>query len=109
MKHLLLTTIAAAVLVGCATSKSLNLSSISIGMDKQKVIALNGEPFRVAAIDGLEYYIYRGFDFNRLWDGNEFFETFIRFKEGKVDAYGRLDDFDSTKHKELLIKKAAGR
>jgi len=109
MKHLLLTTIAAVVLVGCATSKSLNLSSISIGMDKQKVIALNGEPFRVAAIDGLEYYIYRGFDFNRLWDGNEFFEAFIRFKDGKVDAYGRLDDFDSTKHKELLIKKAAGK
>ena len=108
MKHILIT-IAAVVLVGCATSKSLNLSSISIGMDKQKVIALNGEPFRVAAIDGLEYYIYRGFDFNRLWDGNGTFEAFIRFKEGKVDAYGRLDDFDSTKHKELLIKKAEGK
>ena len=108
MKHIL-TTIAAVLLVGCASTKSLNLSSVSIGMDKQQVINLKGEPFRVAAIEGLEYFIYRGFDFNRLWDGNEFFEAFIRFKEGKVDAYGRLDDFDSTRHKVLLIKKAAAK
>ena len=88
-------------------------------MDKQKVIALKGEPFRVAAIDGLEYFIYRGIDLNRqnspadilvmpfvFLDGNATFEAFIRFKDGKVEAYGRLGDFDSTKHKELLIKKA---
>ncbi len=106
---ILITTIAAVLLVGCATSKSLNLSSISIGMDKQKVITLKGEPFRVAAIDGLEYFIYRGIDLNRLLDGNGTFEAFIRFKDGKVEAYGRLGDFDSTKHKELLIKKAEGK
>jgi uncharacterized protein YcfL len=62
MKHILLTTIAAVLLVGCASTKSLNLSSISIGMNKEKVISLHGEPFRVAAMDGLEYFIYRGFD-----------------------------------------------
>ena len=116
---ILITTIAAVLLMGCATSKSLNLSSISIGMDKQKVITLKGEPFRVAAIDGLEYFIYRGIDLNRqnspadllvmpfvLLDGKAALEVFIRFKDGKVEAYGRLGDFDSTKHKELLIKKA---
>ena len=37
------------------------------------------------------------------------YEVFIRFKGGRVDAYGRLDDFDSTRHKELLIKKAEGK
>ena len=52
MKHLLLTTITAAVLVGCASTKSLNLSTISIGMDKQKVISLHGEPFRIVAMNG---------------------------------------------------------
>jgi len=106
MKSILVSIVGGLLLVGCATSKSLNLSSISIGMDKQKVIALKGEPFRVAAIDGLEYFIYRGFDLNRLLDGNGTFEAFIRFKDGKVEAYGRLGDFDSTKHKELLIKKS---
>gem|GEM_PF-553535 len=106
MKSLLVSIVGGLLLVGCATSKSLNLSSVSIGMDKQKVIALKGEPFRVAAIDGLEYFIYRGFDLNRLLDGNGTFEAFIRFKDGKVEAYGRLGDFDSTKHKELLIKKS---
>ena len=52
MKHLLLTTITAAVLVGCASTKRLNLSTISIGMDKQKVISLHGEPFRIVAMNG---------------------------------------------------------
>ena len=119
MKNILLTTIAAVLLTGCTSTKSLNLSSVSVGMDKQKVITLHGEPFRVAAIDGLEYFIYRGIDLNRqnspadllvmpfvLLDGKAALEVFIRFKDGKVEAYGRLGDFDSTKHKELLIKKA---
>jgi hypothetical protein len=110
MTHILLTTIAAVLLVGCASTKSLNLSSISIGMNKEKVISLHGEPFRVAAMDGLEYFIFRGFD-KELFKPNGFsvYESFIRFKDGKVDAYGRLDDFDSTRHKELLIKKADGK
>ena len=107
MKHLLITTIAAVLLLACASTKSHNFSTISIGMNKQPVIALKGEPFRVAAMDGLEYFIYRGFD-KELFKPNGFsiYEAFIRFKDGKVDAYGRLDDFDSTRHKELLIKKA---
>ena len=110
MKSLLVLIVGAMLLVGCATSKSLNLTSISIGMDKQKVISLHGEPFRVAAMDGTEYFIYRGFD-KELFKPKGFmvYEAFIRFKDGKVDAYGRLDDFDSTRHKELLIKKAEGK
>ena len=109
MKHILIT-IAAVVLVGCASTKSLNISTVSIGMDKQEVVSLQGEPFRVAAMDGSEYFIYRGFD-KELFKPNGFmvYEAFIRFKDGKVDAYGRLDDFDSTRHKELLIKKAEGK
>ena len=109
MKHIL-TTIAAVLLAGCASTKSLNLSSISIGMNKQQVITFKGEPCRVAAIDWLEYFIYRGFD-KELLKPNGFmvYEAFIRFKDGKVDAYGRLDDFDSTRHKVLLIKKAAAK
>ena len=107
----LLITISAVLLVGCAsTTKSLNISTVSIGMDKQEVVSLQGEPFRVAAMDGSEYFIYRGFD-KELFKPNGFmvYEAFIRFKDGKVDAYGRLDDFDSTRHKELLIKKAEGK
>lgn len=107
MKHLLITTIVVLLLAGCALTKSYNLSAVSIGMDKKAVVSLHGEPFRVAAMDGSEYFIYRGFD-KELFkpDGFMVYEAFIRFKDGKVDAYGRLDDFDSTKHKELLIKKA---
>jgi hypothetical protein len=106
MKNILIT-IAAVLLVGCTSTKSLNFSTISIGMNKEKVIALKGEPFRVAAMDGSEYFIYRGFDKEIFKpNGLSVYEAFIRFKDGKVDAYGRLDDFDNTRHKELLIKKA---
>ena len=56
MKHILIT-IAAVVLVGCASTKSLNISTVSIGMDKQEVVSLQEEPFRVAAMDGSEYFI----------------------------------------------------
>ena len=110
MKSQLIAIVAAVLLVGCASTKSLTFSTISIGMNKEKVIALKGEPFRIAAMDGLEYFIYRGFD-KELFKPNGFsvYEAFIRFKDGKVDAYGRLDDFDSTRHKELLIKKAEGK
>ena len=62
MKHLLLTAIAAVLMVGCALTKSFNLSAVSIGMDKQAVVSMHGEPFRVAAMLGSEYFIYRGFD-----------------------------------------------
>ena len=55
--HNMITTIAAVVLAGCASTKSLNLSTVSIGMDKKEVVSLQGEPFRVAAMDGSEYFI----------------------------------------------------
>ena len=108
MKHILIL-IVAVLLAGCSSTKNLKLSAISIGMKKQEVISFYGEPFRVAAIDSSEYFIYRGFD-NELFKSNGFmvYEAFIRFKDGKVDAYGRLDDFDSTRHKALLIKKSEG-
>jgi len=109
MKQILIT-IAAVLLVGCASNKTLNFSSISIGMNKEKVMALNGKPYRTAAIDGFEYYIYRGFDLKLMFDGNKqgsgSYEAFIRFKDNKVEAYGRLDDFDSTQHREVVIKKS---
>ena len=108
MKFLIIT-IAAVVLVGCASNKNLNFSSISIGMNKEEVVGLNGKPYRTAAIDGFEYYIYRGFDLKLMFDGTQGsggYEAFIRFKDNKVEAYGRLADFDSTQHKEVLIKKA---
>ena len=43
MKRILITTIAAVLLVGCASTRSLNFAAITIGMNKQQVIALNGD------------------------------------------------------------------
>ncbi|MDG1890319.1 MAG: hypothetical protein P8L18_03320 [Verrucomicrobiota bacterium] len=108
MKHILIA-IAAVLLVGCTSTKNLNFSNLSIGMSKQQVIDLKGEPFRLAVMDGLTYFIYRGFD-KELLKPNGFgvYEAFVRFSDGKVDAFGRLRDFDNTRHKELLIRNAEG-
>ena len=111
MKKLAITLITTIALTGCATSNKFNLSSISIGMDKQEILSLKGEPYRTAAIDDFEYLIYRGFDLKIMFDGSGSgtYEAFVRFKDEKVDAYGRLDDFESTRHKEVLIKKTKER
>ena len=68
---------------------------------------MHREPYRAAAMDGFENFVCLGFD-KEVFKTNGFmvYEAFIRFKNGKVDVYGRLDDFDSTRHKELLIKRA---
>tara|TARA_B100000686_G_C15999607_1_gene575991 strand:+ start:193 stop:435 length:243 start_codon:yes stop_codon:yes gene_type:complete len=80
-------------------------------MDKEEILSLKGEPYRTAAIDGLEYFIYRGFDLKIMFDDGSggTYEAFVRFKDEKVDAYGRLDDFESTRHKEVLIRKTQER
>ena len=111
MKKLAITLIITIALSGCATSNKFNFSSISLGMDKEEILSLKGEPYRTAAIDGFEYFIYRGFDLKIMFDDGSSgtYEAFVRFKDEKVDAYGRLDDFESTRHKELLIRKTKER
>jgi hypothetical protein len=70
----------------CATAKRMN--SLSLGMTKQEVIAIMGNPISTSANEGKEYYRYflseRGLD-----------ETgyFVRFVNGKVNAYGKMGDF----------------
>lgn len=82
-------------LVGCATSHKIN--KISLGMTKQQVTEALGPPVSTSATSGVEYLNYR---FSET-DDHAFNGTttpyFVRIVNGKVDAYGRLGDFDSTK------------
>jgi len=98
MRHCLWLVVVFLTLVGCATSH--NMNKINLGMTKQQVIEVLGPPVSTSATAGVEYLNYR---FSETSDHAFFGITtpyFVRIIEGKVNAYGRLGDFDSTKASE---------
>lgn len=104
MKKILLLIMALGV-VGCVTIEGgKDFSAISLGMTKEQVVAVKGKPYETAANEGTEYFIYATFLINgngkRVQD-----KYYIRFVEGKVNSYGRVGDFDSTKDPTLRIIK----
>ena len=91
-------TLIAVVLVGCATP-SKNLNRVSVGMTKTQVIELLGEPQSARATQGVEYLIYRLAEgFSVAGAPHEVRSSyFVGLRNGVVDSYGRLGDFDSTR------------
>jgi hypothetical protein len=104
-------------LVGCASTAK-NMEYISVGMSKPAVISVLGEPSETRASEDVEYMIYRLrtassaelqagcgaagiatlglvylFKACRYSDD----DYFILLKQGKVTAYGRMGEFDSTR------------
>jgi hypothetical protein len=94
-KYKLLFLVLPILLVGCATAHKMN--SISLGMTKQQVIQTLGRPVSTSAHSGVEYLNYR---FAETGD-DDFYGIYkpyyVRIVDGKVESYGRLGDFDSTK------------
>lgn len=86
-------------LTGCMTSSSSRLNYLSVGMTKADVLQVMGDPDSVAAKDGAEYLSYTLRTETSLtrntWGYQSFY--FVRLMNGKVDSYGRIGDFDSTK------------
>jgi len=89
---------------GCAPKANLmakNMNNASLGMTKQEVIKAMGEPQTVSATHGVEYLNYRlctrEGNFWNDWRCRGWENFYVRLKSGKVDAYGKLGDFDSTK------------
>jgi hypothetical protein len=85
------------VFASCATiDGGKDFSAISIGMSKAEVLAVKGKPYETSASGGTEYFIYATYLING--NGKNVTDTyFVRFVRGKVDSYGRVGDFDSTK------------
>jgi SmpA / OmlA family len=80
------------VLAGCATFSE-KMNELSIGMTKEQVIEVLGQPASTSAKDNLQYMKYKFRRDNQLLPP----QHFVRLVDGKVDAYGRIGDFDSTK------------
>lgn len=71
---------------------SAKINNINIGMTKEQVIAVMGSPISTSAMEGQEYLTYsliESFGVERQY--------FVRLIDGKVEAYGRMGDFNSTK------------
>ena len=83
-------------LFGCAGAPKMN--NLSLGMTKSEVINVMGPPDSVSAKGGTEYMKY---DLWRdFWDrkpGDYSDPYFVRLIHDKVESYGKIGDFDSTK------------
>ena len=97
-----------ALLAGCATAESRKMNQVSLGMTKQQVIEVLGPPLSTSAKSGVEYLNYRFAEPGRRADAlsdamkglprtDPTTPYYVRLIEGRVESYGRLGDFDSTK------------
>lgn len=85
------------LLASCAGTPKMN--RLSVGMTKPEVIrAMEREPDSTSAQDGVEYLSYnlwRDFWDRRPGDYSDRF--FVRLIKGKVESYGHVGDFNSTR------------
>jgi hypothetical protein len=62
---------------------------IRLGMGKSDVLGILGDPKSTSAIDDIEYLRY----------GDNYF---VRLKDGKVNAYGKIGDFGTSVPEETI-------
>jgi hypothetical protein len=98
-----------ALLSACGTAPSARkMNAVSIGMTKAEVISVMGRPDSTAAKEGVEYMNYRLATSALDFDESDTSEYFVRFVNGKVDAFGHRGDFDSAgnpiQHVEVQVK-----
>lgn len=89
----------AALLAGCMAmihGTADQLDKISVGMSRADVVKVLGPPKTVSANGGVEYLQYRWVKTVIATDANWPDDYYVAVKNGKVSAYGRKGDFDST-------------
>ncbi len=104
MKKLLASVSLVLLMVGCAPKAhemAGHIGNVSLGMTKQQVLSVMGQPYSVSAKGRTEYMMYKLCtvegnlmnDYNcRYWK-----PYFVRVENGRVESYGQKGDFDSTK------------
>jgi len=92
-------------LVACACATSQKMNALSIGMTKAEVVKVMGRPTSTSAIGDVEYLTYRLSETSDDAFYGITTDYFVRLVNGRVDAYGRRGDFDSTKAPAVEIKK----
>jgi SmpA / OmlA family len=94
-------TLLTAILTGCVSYPNYSLlNKLSVGMNKQEAVRILGEPSSSAAQGNSEYLRYTMADYGL---GN-FKRCFVRIQNGKVESFGEVGDFDSTKDPTIKVK-----
>lgn len=89
---------------GCIAS-SQKLNAVSLGMTKAEVLSVMGEPASTRAHGRTEILIYNLAPPEALFvNENNLPEYFVRLVDGKVEAFGRVGDFGSTRDPTLNVK-----
>lgn len=90
-------------LSGCASSTSRGLNELQIGMTKDQVIAKLGSPTSTRAAEGTEFLIYKLLTPGKI-PALVRDDYFVRFVNGRVDAFGKVGDFGSTKDTTIIYR-----
>ena len=85
-KRLLVCALALTILGGCATSRKIN--GIELGMTRDDVIKVMGEPHSISAQENLMVLNYRLLSDVLFRD-----DYYVRLLDGRVDTYGRAGTF----------------
>ena len=93
-RNLVLALVLPLIFTSCATAHKMN--NVSLGMTKQEVIGVLGQPESIGAKGNIEFFNYRLTE-KTVSISTKSVPYFVRLVNGKVDAYGRWGDFDSTK------------
>jgi outer membrane protein assembly factor BamE (lipoprotein component of BamABCDE complex) len=96
MKQVIFVVLSAVLLCGCATAPKMN--SLSVGMTKDEVLHIMGNPASTAASDGTEFLRYELSSTSEQAEYHITEEYYVRLIDGRVDSYGRMGDFNSTKN-----------
>ena len=99
--YIVLLTLLAVALGGCAPTTLNKMNKVSIGMDKQQVISAIGSPTETRATQGIEYLVYH----LRMDTDVRTAKTpyFVQLENGRVTAYGKVGDFGSTQTPESTV------
>ena len=106
-EHMLKILIIVVVMIaGCATS-SKNMNRLRIGMSKAEVIHILDSPESTRASQEVEFLIFNLME--RIAQPGEAIapipinnKYFVKLIDGKVESYGRIGDFNSTRGHEIL-------
>ena len=79
--------LAAFLLVGCATASKMN--SVSLGMTRDQVVGAIGDPSSTSEMGNTQYLKYQ---LTSDWIFTD--RYYVRLTDGRVDAFGRVGDFN---------------
>lgn len=103
MKALLSYGLLCLALGGCAATAT-KITNVHLGMTKQQVIAVMGPPTSVSAQGDTEYLRYMLSESGRAEYRGVRAPYFVKLIDGKVESFGRVGDFDSTKPPTIRIE-----